>query len=102
MRLFLGLALVLGLGYAKVVVNRAGYFSFSNSESTPSLYTLTQKHPKVTFLKFFKKRDKSKILKLASKYKKDIALEIPYSKDIAKAYSKGIPVLIPNITSVIK
>lgn len=62
MRLFLGLALVVGLGYAKVVVNRAGYFSFSNSESTPSLYTFTQKYPKVTFLKFFKKSDKTKIL----------------------------------------
>jgi len=46
--------------------------------------------------------DKSKILKLASKYKKDIALEIPYSQDIAKAYSKGIPILIPDINLVIK
>jgi len=39
---------------------------------------------------------------LANKYKTRIVFEIPFSKDIINSYSKGEPITIPKILSVIK
>lgn len=46
--------------------------------------------------------NKKIIESLASKYKTKIVFEIPFSKEIIDSYSKGEPIFIPNILSIIE
>jgi len=46
--------------------------------------------------------DKNLIVSLANKYGKKIIFEIKFSKDVITSYSKGEPILIPDICSIIK
>jgi MinD superfamily P-loop ATPase len=45
--------------------------------------------------------DINKIKEVSSRFNARIILEIPYSKNIVDLYSKGIPITIPNIISVV-
>jgi len=45
--------------------------------------------------------DINKIKELALKFNTEIIFKIPYSKNIVNSYSKGNPIMIPNIISVV-